>query len=53
MTEVAVEAKNHTVKQSRKEIVVETKNLEKIYDGKVHAVCGVNFELFDGEVLGF
>ncbi|MCG3223891.1 MAG: ABC transporter ATP-binding protein, partial [Candidatus Heimdallarchaeota archaeon] len=53
MAEEAVEAKNQGVNKSLKEIVVDTKNLEKIYDGKVHAVRGVNFELFDGEVLGF
>ena len=52
MAEGAVKSENQTVNRSSKEIVLKAKNLEKIYDGKVHAVRGVNFELLDGEVLG-
>ncbi len=37
---------------TEKEIVLEANDLEKIYDGKVHAIRGVSFELFNGEVLG-
>ena len=52
MSESIVKEENEGDIKAKKEIMLETKDLEKIYDGKVHAVCGVSFDLFDGEVLG-
>ncbi len=52
MSEGIAKEENTSNIKTKKEIVLEAKDLEKIYDGKVHAVRGVSFELFDGEVLG-
>ena len=52
MSEGIAKEENESNIKAKKEIVLEAKDLEKIYDGKVHAVRGVSFELFDGEVLG-